>query len=65
LKVLKEKFPNIRKFLWEGGKITTRKFHLINWKTIRAPKRHGRLGIKDPSLANIALGAKLLWRMIT
>jgi hypothetical protein len=31
---------------------------------VRAPKSNGGLGIKDPMLANLALGAKMLWRMI-
>jgi hypothetical protein len=26
---------------------------------------HGGLGIKDPTLMNLALGAKLLWQLIT
>ena len=39
--------------------------HLVNWNTIRVPKSHGGLGIMDPSLSNIALGEKILWRLVT
>jgi hypothetical protein len=55
---------NIRKILWQGGKYNTKKYHLINWKTVRVPKDRGGLGIKDPALMNLAMGAKLLLRMI-
>jgi len=40
-------------------------FHLINWKVVRIPKDKGGLGIKHLSVMNIAMGAKLLWRLIT
>jgi hypothetical protein len=53
------------KFLWEGGKTNKKKFHMINWRIVRAPKMHGGLGVKDPTLANLALGEKMLWRMIS
>jgi hypothetical protein len=32
---------------------------------VRSPKDRGGLGIKDPSLMNLDLGAKLVWRLIT
>jgi len=32
---------------------------------VRAPKYQGGLGIKDPSLENLALGDKFLWRLIS
>lgn len=38
--------------------------HLINWSIVRGPKSHGDMGIKDPSLMNLALGAKLLCRLV-
>ena len=55
----------IRKFLWQGGKVQNKKFHLVNWSTFKAPKRKGGLGIRDPEQMNKALGAKLVWRMAT
>lgn len=51
-----------RKFLWEGGKKSHKKFRLIKWVVVKSPKSHGGLGIPDPSLMNITLGAKLVWR---
>jgi hypothetical protein len=51
--------------LWQGGKSNTGKFHLIIWKTVRAPKERGGLGIKDLTVMNFALGEKLLWRLIS
>ena len=38
---------------------------MVNWKTVRAPKQHGGLGIRDPRLENFAMGAKMYWNMIT
>ena len=29
----------IRKFLWEGGKVNKKKYHLVNWKIVRAPRK--------------------------
>lgn len=55
----------IRSFLWQGGKSNNKKIHLINWKIVRAPKNRWGLGIKGPTLMNIAMGAKLIWRLIT
>jgi hypothetical protein len=65
MSVEREISHQIQKFLWEGGKTSTKKFHLVNWRIVRAPKMNGGLGIKDPTLVNVALGAKLLWRMIS
>lgn len=50
----------LRHFLWEGGRSNTKRFHLVNWNIIRAPKANGGLGIKNPVLSNIVVGSKLL-----
>jgi hypothetical protein len=55
----------IQKFLWQGGKSNNKRFHLISWSIVRAPKMHGGLGILDPRLMNLALGGKILWRIVT
>jgi hypothetical protein len=55
---------DIQKFLWQGGKSNTNRLHLANWNLVRSPKDHRGLGIRDPKLVNIALGTKLLWRMV-
>ena len=51
----------IRKFLWEGGKQENRKFHLVNWKTIKLPELRGGLVIRDSDVANLVKGEKLWW----
>jgi hypothetical protein len=51
--------------LWEGGKIETKKFHLIKWSIIISPKDRGGLFIKDPTIMNATMGAKIIWRLIT
>jgi ribonuclease HI/exonuclease III len=53
----------LRDFLWHGGKGNQRKFHLVNWETAKRPLREGGLQIRDPALANTALGCKILWKM--
>ena len=52
--------------MWQGGKSGNLKnFHLVNWETICRPKIYGGVGIRDPSKMNLALGAKILWRIVT
>jgi len=46
-----------RKFFWQGGG-TKKKYHMVAWKTIRASKAQGGLGIKDISRMNISLLCK-------
>jgi hypothetical protein len=55
----------LRSFLWAGGKTNTKKFHLLNWKQVFQPLNKGGLAIRDPTLMNTSLGAKLAWRLIT
>jgi len=55
----------IRKFLWQGGASNHKKLHLVQWETVTQPKSRGRLGIWDPEITNLAMGAKFLWRLIT
>jgi hypothetical protein len=54
-----------RKFLWQGGKDNEKKFHMVKWEITCAPKENGGLGIRDPEKLNLALGAKVIWRIIT
>ena len=54
-----------RKFLWQGGKVQKKKFHLVKWSIVKAPKQKGGLGIRNPEQMNKALGAKLVWRLAT
>lgn len=55
----------IKRFLWEGGKQTERKLHLISWGKISKPYLEGDLQFKDLQTQNLALGAKILWNTIT
>jgi len=55
----------IKKFLLEGGKTNIKRYHLVKRRVFREPKEFGGLGIRDPTLVNLALGANLLWRSIT
>jgi hypothetical protein len=49
----------IRTFLWQGGKANHKKFHLVNWNQVTNSKKHGGLGIREPELMNLAMGAKI------
>jgi hypothetical protein len=48
-----------------AGKTNSKKFHLIDWSIVRSPKDNGGLGIKHPSLMNMAMGSKILWHLIS
>ena len=53
----------IRKFLWRGGKVQNKKFHLVKWATVKASKLKWGLRIRDPEKMNKDLGSKMVWRM--
>ena len=56
----------IRRFLWQGGKIgSIKKNHLINWEIVCKPKIYGGAGVRDTMKMNLALGSKNLWRVVT
>jgi hypothetical protein len=55
----------LRRFLWEGGKTDTKKFHLIKWDIVKHPKENRDLGIRDPGLSNLAMGEKILWNLVS
>jgi hypothetical protein len=54
-----------RSFLWEGGKQTGRRLHLISWEKISKPLLEGGLSFKKTQVQNLALGAKLLWHIVS
>jgi ribonuclease HI len=54
-----------RRFLWEGGRQARRKLHLISWEKTSKPFLEGGLNFKKTRVQNLALGAKLLWKMVT
>eukprot|EP00253_Pinus_taeda_P031988 PITA_31988 len=55
----------IRSFLWQGGKQDTKKFSLVKWSKVILPLAKGGLGIRVPRLANMAMGFKLIWRILS
>ena len=54
----------MRSFLWQGGANGSKKFALVNWKTVKMPKQEGGLHIRDIRTQNLAMGSKLLWSML-
>ena len=62
---MREITKEIRKFLWQGGKSNgSKKIHLINWDVVCSSKNCGATRIRDTTRMNLALGAKILWRII-
>eukprot|EP00253_Pinus_taeda_P033675 PITA_33675 len=55
----------IRIFLWQGGKHDTKKFSLVKWSKVILPLAKGGLGVRVPRLVNIAMGFKLIWRILS
>ena len=63
---MKDVTREIRRFLWQGGKSSNlKKFHLVNWETVCRPKICRGVGVRDPNIMNLALGAKILWRIVS
>ena len=55
----------IRDFLWRGGKGNKTLLHLVKWDIVKRPVLEGGLQIRDPGLANLAMGRKLLWQLFS
>eukprot|EP00253_Pinus_taeda_P012579 PITA_12579 len=55
----------LRHFLWQGGKTENFFFNLVSWKSVIQPNEKGGLGIRSPKMLNLALGAKIIWRLIS
>lgn len=52
-----------RSFLW-GSNVEKKKPHLLAWKKLCRPKRDGGLGIRSSEDMNLALIAKVGWRLL-
>ena len=63
--IKKEMAKITRNFLSKGGKDNEKNFHMVNWAITCTPKENGGLDIRDPEKINLALGAKLIWHVIT
>ena len=55
----------LRRFPWKGGKQGDKKLPLVNWGKAIKPYTKGGLQIRDLRSQNLALGAKLLWHLVT
>jgi hypothetical protein len=64
--VNKKNLSRVKKVLMAGRKFKLKEISPCKEiSTIRAPKTHGGVGIKDPTLMNLAMGTKILWRLVT
>lgn len=54
----------IQIFFWKGGKQNEKKIPLVNWESISKPLLEGGSNFKKFCNHNIAMGAKLIWRII-
>ena len=62
---MKDITKEIKIFLWQGGKTSNKNVHLLKWETMIYPYNHDGLEIKSPTTTNKALGAKILWHLIS
>ena len=53
----------LRDFLWNGGKGSQSKMHIVSWDTLKKPVYEGGLQIRDPGLSNLDLGGKFLLQL--
>ena len=63
--ILKQMETLIRKFLWEGGKGNLHQIHLVSWNKIQMPYKEGGLRVSDLARQNLAMGAKILWNLVS
>ena len=55
----------LRRILWKGGKQNENSLPLVSWGKVTQPILEGGLQIRDLRCQNLALGAKLLWNLVT
>jgi ribonuclease HI len=55
----------LRRFLWKGGNHNENKLPLVSWGKVTKPYSEGGLQIRDLRSQNLALGAKLLWKLVS
>ena len=41
-----------------------KKMHLVSWDKVKAPRMEGGLQVRDVATQNLAMGGKILWKMI-
>lgn len=52
-----------RNFIWQGLN-KEKKIALVSWEKLCRPKEQGGLGLRDPSIMNKVLSAKIWWRWL-
>jgi hypothetical protein len=52
-----------RNFIWQGLN-KEKKIALVSWEKLCKPKAQGGLGLRDPSIMNKVLSAKIWWRWL-
>lgn len=62
--IIKRMEELIREFLWKGGKHNEKRIPLVNWEIVSRPLQEGGLNYKILSTQNLAMGAKLIWKII-
>ena len=55
----------LKKFLWKGGKQNEKNLPLVSWDKVAKPLMQGGLQIRQLAVQNLALGAKILWNIIS
>ena len=59
--IMKKIGMNIHKFLWHVEETNEKKCHLVKEEIVRGFQSNRTVGIKDPKLMNITMGANILW----
>eukprot|EP00253_Pinus_taeda_P036647 PITA_36647 len=62
--IIKRMEELIRNFLWKGGKQNEKRIPLVNWEIVSRPLQEGGLNFKNLSMQNLAMGAKMIWKII-
>lgn len=62
--IIKKMEELIRIFFWKGGKQNEKRIPLVNWEIIIILIQEGGLNFKDLYAQNLAMGAKLIWKII-
>jgi len=52
-------------FLWQGGKVETKKCSLVKWGQVTQPYEKQGLAIRLPGIMNLGLRLKMTWIFIT
>ncbi len=62
--IIKKMEEYIRRFFWKGGKQNEKKNPVISWEIITKPLWEGGLKFKNLCQQNVAMAAKIIWKII-